>query len=573
MASRTNRCFITIMLFALLLNTAVVRARGAGIQPVTATRGMVVSVSAPASRVGASILRAGGNAVDAAVATALALAVTYPPAGNIGGGGFMMVLPAPGREPICIDYRETAPAAATERMFLLGETHLSAKAVGVPGTVRGLALAHRRYGHLEWKSLVEPAVQLARDGFPVDSALARSLNQILADKQSRPFSEMCRVFAPVDGKLWHAGDNLRQPELAATLQLIADKGPFGFYAGATAERIVAEMKARGGLISIADLAAYRAKVRAPIHGTYRDYDVYGPPPPSSGGIVLVEMLNILEPFHLRELGRWEPETVHLMIEAMRRAYLDRAHYLGDQDFVSIPARLTSKKYAAELAARINRQKVTPSATLAPEIKIAGEGSSTTHFSIVDANGMAVANTFTLEQSYGSRIMVRRAGFLLNNEMGDFNWTPGHTDRKGRIGTVPNRIEPGKRMLSSQTPVLVLHHGRPYLVTGSPGGRTIINTVLCVLLNTLEFDADLAQAVAMPRLHHQWLPDEVRLSAYRDPAYHDLVTRLKAMGHTFDEHAGRQGDAHSIRVDAAKHVLIGVADNRISGKAVGVGEER
>jgi len=570
MVRRANRPdFIGLVFFALSTYVIAAGVNAAEIKPVTATRGMVFSVSPSASAVGASILRAGGNAVDAAVATAMALAVTYPPAGNIGGGGFMLVLPAPGVEPVCIEYRETAPAAATETMFTLGETHLSAKAVGVPGTVHGLALAHRKYGRLPWNVLLQPAIGLARDGFAVDAALARSLNHVLADKKSRRCTEMLRVYRAPHSTTWERGDRLRQPDLAATLERIANQGPNGFYRGTTARKIVAEMKAGGGIITLEDLDRYRAKVRAPIHGTYRGFDIYGPPPPSSGGIVLIEMLNMLEPFKLREYGRWAPDTVHLMIEVMRRAYLDRARYLGDRDFVTIPTRLTTKDYAARLGARIDRRRATPSTSLAPEISLADGESSTTHFSIVDAHGMAVANTFTLEQSYGSRIMVRGAGFLLNNEMGDFNWTPGHTDRRGRIGTQPNRIAPGKRMLSSQTPVLVLHHGNPYLVTGSPGGRTIINTVLCVILNTLEFEMDLPAAIAAPRLHHQWLPDKVRFAAWREAPYRKLVTRLESMGHVFESRAGKQGDAHSILVDSTRHVLVGVADNRISGKAVGV----
>lgn len=536
-------------------------------KPVTSNKGMVVSVSEPASQASAAILCRGGNAVDAAVTTAFALAVTYPPAGNIGGGGFMMVLPRPGDDPVCVEYRETAPATATPMMFSLTDSRLTSKMVGVPGTVRGLELAHAKFGKLPWSELLQPAIRLAERGFAVDASLARSLNKVLQDKKSVPFTEMRRVYAAPNGKVWHAGDRLVQPDLAGTLRRIAEQGADGFYHGPVAAKIVREMQAGDGLISGADLDAYRARLRRPIHGTFRGYDVYGPPPPSSGGIVLIEMLNVLERFKLRQKGRWSPETMHLIIESMRRAYLDRARYLGDQDFVAIPKRLTTKDYAAKLASEIDQWKATDSLALAPEIPIADEGTSTTHFSIVDGQGMAVANTFTLEQSYGSRVMVRGAGFLLNNEMGDFNWAPGHTDRKGRIGTEPNTITPHKRMLSSQTPVLVLKDGKPFLITGSPGGRTIINTVLCVVLNVLEFDMPLPQAIAAPRLHHQWLPDQVRFAGVKLARFKDLVRQLRSMGHHFNPKAGRQGDAHSIRVDVKTGTRVGVADTRISGKAV------
>ncbi|MFV2067607.1 MAG: gamma-glutamyltransferase [Pirellulales bacterium] len=533
---------------------------------VEAAHGVVVSVSAPASDVGRSILQRGGNAVDAAVATAFALAVTHPAAGNIGGGGFMMIHPGAGAEPVCVEYRETAPAAATKTMFQLGESHLGHKAVGVPGTVRGLELAHRRFGKLPWHELVVPAVRLARDGFPVDRALARSLNEAIGSDDSASFAELRRVLAAPDGLEWRAGNELVQPELARTLARIADGGPAAFYEGVVADLIVAEMKAGGGLIAKNDLAAYRAKIRKPIHTTYRRCDVYGPPPPSSGGICLAEMLNILEPFELRDHRRWSAKTVHLMIEAMRRAYLDRARHLGDPDFTEIPPHLPTKRYAAELAGQINLGKATRSADLAKEIPLAPEGESTTHFSVIDSDGMGVSNTYTLETSYGSRVVVRGAGFLLNNEMGDFNWKPGHTDHRGNIGTEANQIAPGKRMLSSQTPTIVARDGNVLLLTGSPGGRTIINTSLCVTLNMLEFQMDLATAVEAPRLHHQWLPDRVRFEGTGDPRFRTLVEQLRQMGHEIEDRPRRQGDAHSIWVDPGTGKAYGVADPRTRGKA-------
>lgn len=534
-------------------------------QAVAARHGMVVSVSEPASLVGADVLRRRGNAVDAAVATAFALAVTHPPAGNVGGGGFMLILPGPGLPPTCLEYRETAPAAARPDMFSPNESRLGCKAVGTPGTVRGLAMAHAKYGRKPWRELIEPAVHLAREGFAVDASLAKALNEVLQDEKSRGFTEFRRVFAP-PGEHWQAGDRLIQPDLANTLEIFADEEADGFYRGPIAQAIVAEMSASGGLITPQDLQQYEARWRDPTHGTYRGFDIYGPPPPSSGGIALIQTLNMLEPFNLRQQGASSPATCHRLIESLRRAFLDRARYLGDPDFVAIPPMLTTKEYATACAQSIDEHRCTPSDQLAPEIPLAAEGDSTTHFSVVDEHGMAVSNTYTLEQSFGSRVVVRGCGFLLNNEMGDFNSRPGYTDHRGSIGTPPNRIEPGKRMLSSQTPVLILRDGRTYLVTGSPGGRTIISTVVCVVLNVLEFEMDLSAAVAAPRWHHQWLPDEVRFEGSSDPAWAPVVADLVAKGHVFHSPSSAQGDAHSILVDHRTGTLWGVADTRLSGYA-------
>jgi gamma-glutamyltranspeptidase/glutathione hydrolase len=527
---------------------------------------MVVTVSAPGTEVGVRILKQGGNAVDAAVATAFALQVTWPEAGNIGGGGFMLIYPGPGAEPVAIDYRETAPAAVKADTFASTRSHLGHKIVGVPGTVRGLALAHRKYGKLPWKEVVAPAVRLAEEGFPINGPLASSLNEILG--KSRAFPELCRVYGKPGGSaVWQAGDRLVQPDLARTLRRIAEQGPDAFYRGAIADQIVAEMKSGGGLITKEDLASYLARLRPALHTTFRGYDVYCPPAPS-GGVSLIEMLNILETFDLKKHGRKTPETLHLMIEAMRRAYCDRACYLGDPDFTTIPARLTTKDYARQMARGINPRHAMRSEDLAGHIRLADEGTQTTHFSLIDADGMAVSNTYTLEESYGSRVVVRGAGFLLNNEMGDFNWRPGHTDRRGAIGTEANQVAPGKRMLSSQTPTIVARNGKAVLISGSPGGRTIINTVLCVLLNVLEFDLDVRSAVDAPRLHHQWFPDRVDFepAAYR--AETALVARLRALGHKVEPAREPQGDAHTIWIDPRSGQYYGVADHRRDGKASG-----
>jgi len=531
--------------------------------PAKGRHGMVVAVSPPGAEVGRDILLKGGNAVDAAVATAFAMAVTYPAAGNIGGGGFMVIYPADNREPVVIDYREVAPAAASKAMFEKTDSIYSHKAVGVPGTVRGLALAHARFGKLPWRDLVLPAVKLAEEGFILDFTLAWSLNAVAGG--SRDFPEICRSLGKNNGReSWQAGDRLVQKDLARTLRLIANDGPDAFYKGPIADLIAAEMRSGDGLITRDDLANYTAKVRKPIHGTFHGYDVYGPPPPSSGGICLVEMLNILENFDLKKQGRWAPETLHLIIETMRRAYCDRARYLGDQDFVKIPAELTTKEYAKKLALSIDLKRATPSASLAPDVPLKDEGDSTTHFSVLDNDGMAVANTYTLERSFGSGIVVKGAGFLLNNEMMDFNWFPGVTTREGTIGTEPNQIAPGKRMLSSQTPTIVAKDGKVVLITGSPGSRTIINTSLQVVLNVLEFGMDIRSAVDAPRLHHQWFPDRARFEDIT--TYSQAVGRLRAMGHTVV--GARQGDAHSIWVNPKTGACVGAEDRRIIGKAAG-----
>jgi gamma-glutamyltranspeptidase/glutathione hydrolase len=526
--------------------------------------GMVVSVSAPASAVGRDVLQRGGNAVDAACATAFALAVTWPEAGNLGGGGFMLIH-LPGKtEPVFIDYRETAPALASRDMFAQTERPSSYLLAGVPGTVRGLALAHRNHGKLPWKEILQPAIQLAQEGFVLDKRLAASLNALVA--RSANFPELRRVYGQ-EGS-WKAGDRLIQADLARTLRVLAEQGADSFYKGVIAEQIVAEMKRGGGLIGREDLSGYQAKIRAPIHGTYRGYHVYGPPPPSSGGICLVEMLNILENFDLRKQGRWSPQTLHLLIETMRRAYYDRARSLGDPDFVTIPTHLTTKDYAKKLAQGIDPAHATASADLAQDIPLAGEGSDTTHFSVIDRDGMAVSNTYTLEQSFGGRIVVRGAGFLLNNEMGDFNPRPGITDRRGHIGTLPNQVAPGKRMLSSMTPVIVTREGKAVLVTGSPGGRTIINTVLCVVLNVLEFEMPLREAVAAPRLHQGWFPDRVALEPGLLKDHASAIQSLRKMGHEFAPQIEHLGDAHSIQVDSRSGRYLGVADKRRSGAAAG-----
>ncbi|MEE2934915.1 MAG: gamma-glutamyltransferase [Planctomycetota bacterium] len=537
--------------------------------------GMVVSDTAVASRIGRQVLVDGGNAVDAAVATAFALAVSWPEAGNIGGGGFMIVRTADGEEAVCVDYREVAPLAMTATSFQRDDTTFSQKAVGVPGTVRGMAAAHRRYGQLPWSRLVAPAAKLAADGIVVDQSLARSLNAVLQQpsvKQQAKFAELRRVYGTADGSPWQIGQVLVLPELSRTLSEIAEHGPDAFYTGRLAELLVQEMQRGNGLISAADLQRYRAKIRPALRGTFRGYTILGAPPPSSGGTCVIEALNILENFELSSRDRFDPKNIHLIAESCRRVFADRARFLADPDFAEIPPHLTTKAYAKELANSIQRGRATPSETVAPEIPLTPESNNTTHFSVIDANGMAVSNTYTLEATWGSRLVVAGAGYVLNNEMGDFNWFPGETNRLGRIGTAANLVAPGKRMLSSQTPTIIERDGKVVLVTGSPGGRTIINTVLSIVLNVTEFSMDAATAVAVPRMHHQWFPDQVELERLDQPPHKNVIDALRERGHKVINRP-LQGSAHTIAIDAKTGDMIGVADYRRGGRPAAISNDR
>jgi gamma-glutamyltranspeptidase/glutathione hydrolase len=539
--------------------------------------GMVVTVSPPATRAGLEILAAGGNAVDAAIAVEFALAVAWPEAGNIGGGGFMMVHPGrdqPTQPVVCIDYREIAPRSATESMFNRDSGRHTHLIVGVPGTVHGMLAAHRRFGSLKWKRLLAPAIRLADEGFNIDAAVARSINRVLAQKSVRDgehHQELRRVYGKPDGSTWQAGNHLTLPDLAETLERIADDKADGFYDGKTARLIAREMKRGGGIVSRNDLDRYRARVRPAVRGTFRGHDIYGAPPPSSGGTCVVQMLNVLELLELKKHPRYSARNLHVLAETMKRAFCDRARYLGDADFVDIPGHLVTKPYAKTIASSINLTKATPSQQLAPEIRIVDESPSTTHFSVADSHGMAVSNTTTLEGSWGARIVVRGAGFVLNNEMGDFNWFPDHTDTKGRIGTEANLIRPGKRMLSSQSPTIVARNGRAVLVTGSPGGRTIINTSLQMVLGIVEFGQDLPTAMRAPRIHHQWLPDRLIVETFDGRISDDVVKQLQAMGHSVSKRKKTtyQGDAHSILIDPNTGQMHGVADFRRNGLAAGL----
>lgn len=533
---------------------------------VAAKDGVVVSSSDFASDIGAAILARGGTAVDAAVATAFAMAVTYPFAGNIGGGGFMIVRTADGAA-TTFDYREKAPGKSTPAMYLdaKGEINRSLTsagylAPGVPGTVRGMAQAHRRFGKLPWKEVVMPAATLARDGFVMSASLANSLNREVTGSM-KPFAASVAAYGKADGTPWKAGDRIVLGDLAKSLTAIATEGPDVFYKGWIADLIDKDMAANGGLITKADLAAYEAKERKALRGTFLGYDIISMPPPSSGGVALIEMLNMLEQLEIQKMPRLSTEAVHVTTEVRRRAFLDRARFLGDPDFVEIPvSTLISKPHAREQIASINRSRASSSAELGKDIVTTEpyESEETTHFSVVDRTGMAVSNTYTLEGGYGSHVVIPGTGFLLNNEMGDFNKKPGTTNTTGDIGTPANLIAPGKRMLSSMTPVIVARAGKLVLVTGSPGGRTIINTSLDVVLGVTAWGLTGREAVDAPRMHHQWMPD--RLSIEEDGIPAATLQFLTTMGHEV-RMSGRQGDAQSIWVHPNTGMIYGVVDKR------------
>ncbi|MEE2710389.1 MAG: gamma-glutamyltransferase [Gemmatimonadota bacterium] len=557
-------------------------------RPVIGKKGMVTAVEPLAAKVGAEILKKGGNAVDAAVAVGFALAVTHPSAGNVGGGGFMVVRLASG-EAVAIDYREKAPIKGHAKMYLdehgelarneniiirdyrTGESvhpynyrnhHL---AIGVPGTVAGMVLAVEKYGTMSIKEVIQPAIDLAEKGHILTDRYARGLNGRAVIFNQIPASKKAMLRA--DGKDWQEGDLWVQRDLAETLKRIAKNGHDGFYAGKTAELIEKDMMANGGMIDRNDLTAYRAIIREPIRGTYRgEYEIISMPPPSSGGITMTMMFNILEGYDLKVLGHNSSRSLHLIAESMRRAYGDRAKYLGDQDFVEIPVqRLTSKEHAAKHRATINPYKATKSEDVGPELTMAQESAETTHYSVVDQWGNGVSNTYTLEGGYGSHIVITGTGFLTNNEMSDFNKVPGVTLNTGQIGTPANLIEPEKRMLSSMTPSIVTKNGNLYLVVGSPGGRTIINTTMQIIMNVIDHGMTIQEAVDAPRVHHQWFPDYLRIEG-RGVSL-DVLDALKTLGHSVSMR-GRQGDGHSIMVDPETGYRLGGPDSRSNGSAFG-----
>jgi gamma-glutamyltranspeptidase/glutathione hydrolase len=505
------------------------------LRPVLAKNGMVVAQERRGAEIGRDILARGGNAVDAAVATGFAMAVTYPRAGNLGGGGFMTIYNTERSEAITIDYRETAPAAATRDMFLgpdgkpdPAKSRSSVLGTGVPGTVAGLALAHEKYGSGKFTlaELIAPSIKLAREGFAVDDDTADSLPG--ARNMFARWPASAKIFLKGDGAPLGPGDRLVQSDLAATLEAIAARGPAGFYEGATAAKMIDAIRADGGIMTLEDLKTYRPLIRTPVRGSYRGYDIVSMPLPSSGGVVLVEMLNILEGYKLQEMGAQSADTLHVMIEAMKRGYADRARHLGDPALADVPIqRLTSKEYAERLRSSIDMKRATLAADIADLSPPKHEGQNTTHYSIVDQLGNAVSNTYTLNFSYGLGMVAEGTGVILNNELDDFTAAVGASNAYGLVGYEANLPGPGKRPLSSMSPTIVLKNGKPVLVTGTPGGSRIITGVLQVILNTIDHGMNAAAAVAAPRLHNQWLPDEVRVEN-GFPA--EVLDTLRTRGH-------------------------------------------
>lgn len=549
-----------------------------GFQPLRARHAMVASVHSQASSVGAQIMREGGNAVDAAVATGFALAVVHPSAGNLGGGGFMLYRTAKG-EMHFLDFREKAPAAAARNMYLdkqgnvTEESQFGYRSAGVPGTVAGLVDAEHRWGRLGLAKVMAPAIRLAREGVALTQYEAATMHDagLARDPESR------RIFQR-NGQFYEQSEVLKQPELARTLERIA-RNPGEFYRGALATQIAAAIQQGGGLITAADLAGYKVVDRVPVHGSYRGYDIYSAPPPSSGGIALIETLNILEGFDLHAAQRNSAQHLHLMAEAYRRAFFDRAVFLGDPDFVDIPvAQLIDKKYAAEWRISINPNKASGSvdlqrpgmaqldqsaALLAPYI--GPEKQDTTHYSIVDEAGDAVAVTTTLNDSFGARATLPGLGFLLNDEMDDFTSKVGAPNMFGLLQGEANAIAPGKRPLSAMTPTMVVKEGKLLLVLGSPGGPTIVTTVANVLTNAVDFGEDIQHAVNAPRFHHQWMPDELRVEAWQLSP--DTLALLEKMGHKITR-TGSWGDAECVAIDWKTGERLGASDPRNGGSAVG-----
>ena len=562
-----------VLLILIFVNSSVLSV--AGREPARGKRGMVASTNEVASRVGVEIMKRGGNAVDAAIAVAFALAVTHPAAGNLGGGGFMMIRLKDGRS-TAIDYREMAPAAAHRNVYLdkngnliegEGGSLIGYRAAGVPGTVRGMELALKKYGSgkLTWSQLVDPARRLAATGFTVTNSLARSLEN--SHEYLSTYAETKRIYLR-NGRFYREGELFRQPELAATFARLQRFGPNEFYQGETARLITADMKRNNGLMTLEDLRGYVAKERTPLRGNYRGHEIISMPPPSSGGAVLIEMLNILEGYELNKFEAASSDRYHLMAEAMRRAFADRAEYMGDTDFVKVPiAGLIDKAYAAQLRSSINTERASNSAEVSAGRPAGYESEETTHFTVVDAEGNAVSNTYTLNNSYGSAAMAKGTGILLNNEMDDFAAKPGTPNLYGLIQGERNAVAPKKRPLSAMTPTIVLRKdGSLWFTVGSPGGPTIINTVLCIITNVIDYEMNIQQAIDAPRIHHQWLPDELVGEPYGLSG--DTIRALTTRGHTLAKKR-YLGDAEGIMIEEKTGVRLGATDPRRSdGLAVG-----
>ena len=552
------------------------RSFAASREPVRARHGIVASTNEVASRVGVDIMKRGGNAVDAAIAVAFALAVTHPAAGNLGGGGFMMIRLKNGKT-TAIDYREMAPAAAHRNVYLdkngnvikgEGGSIVGYRAPGVPGTVRGMELALKKYGSgkLSWAQLVEPARRLATNGFRVTHSLSRSLRA--NDDYLSQYAETKRIYLN-NGKFYNEGDLFVQTDLGATFARLQQRGPNEFYEGQTARLIVDDLKRNNGLITLADMRGYIAKEREPVRGMYRGYEIVSMPPPSSGGAVLIEMLNILEGYDLKKVDWASSDRYHLMTESMRRAFADRAEYMGDTDFVKVPiAGLIDKKYAAQLRNTIHPERASTSEQVKAGRPVGYESDETTHFTVVDSEGNAVANTYTLNNSYGSAVVAKGTGVLMNDEMDDFAAKPGTPNLYGLIQGERNAVAPRKRPLSAMTPTFVLRKdGSLWFTVGSPGGPTIINTAFCVITNVIDYGMNIQQAIDAPRIHHQWLPDELVYEPFGLSG--DTQRALTARGHKLIDKPRYLGDCEGIMIEEKTGIRLGATDPRRSdGPAVG-----
>jgi gamma-glutamyltranspeptidase/glutathione hydrolase len=569
----TTTFLLVAVASSLVLRTQVGHA--ASREPVRARHGVVASTNEIASKVGVDIMKRGGNAVDAAIAVAFALAVTHPAAGNLGGGGFMMIRLKDGRS-TAIDYREMAPAAATHNIYLDrngkviegdGGSVEGYRAAGVPGTVRGMELALKKYGshRLTWSQLIEPARALAANGFSVTYNLARGLRG--SREYLSKYAETKRIYLN-NGKFYNEGDVFRQPDLAATFLRLQRLGPNEFYEGQTARLIVDDLKRHNGLMTMEDMHGYVAKERETLRGNYRGYEIISMPPPSSGGAVLIEMLNILEGYDFKKIDWASAERYHLTTEAMRRAFADRAEYMGDTDFVKVPiAGLVDKKYAERLRLTINRERASSSEQVKAGKPVGYESEETTHFTVVDGDGNAVANTYTLNNSYGSAVVAKGTGIIMNDEMDDFAAKPGTPNLYGLIQGERNSVAPGKRPLSAMTPTFVLRKdGSLWFTVGSPGGPTIINTVLDVITNVIDYNMNIQQAIDAPRIHHQWLPDELVFEPYGLSG--DTQSALLARGHRLAK-PRYLGDCEGIMIEEKTGMRLGATDPRRSdGVAVG-----
>jgi gamma-glutamyltranspeptidase/glutathione hydrolase len=553
---------LKFFLLAIILFLTVIQALAQSLVPVYSKTGLVMSTRSSASDIGMEILKKGGNAVDAAIATGFALAVVYPQAGNIGGGGFMLIRPPHG-ETVMLDYREKAPLTATPTMYLdstgavsTGSSLIGYKACGVPGTVAGFYEAHQRYGKLPWSDLLQPAIELAREGILIDRRMASSLSSKFQILNQFPSS---REIFTRRGESLQENDTLFQKDLAAVLQRIQSEGVAGLYTGPVAEKIIKAMEKNNGLITARDLIQYKAVWRSPIAIQYRGFTIYSAAPPSAGGIMLAEIFNALENIHVQQLGLNSSELIHFWVEIERQVYADRSQYLGDPDFIKIPLQqLSSKTYGEKIFQSVNPYYSRTSTTVSP---VRFESDHTTHFSVVDAGGMAVSNTYTLNDSYGSGVVIEGTGMLMNNEMDDFVIKTGWPNKYGLTGGTANAIAPGKRMLSSMTPTIVTRSDSTLLILGSPGGSRIITTVAQVISNVLDHHMNIREAVCAPRFHHQWLPDSIFIEENGFTA--DVVQNLKRKGHNI-KIVGMLGDVQAIMRDTELQAWSGWSDPRKDG---------